>query len=132
VGGARSGERQALLAALQAASAKVGLPPKGASDQDRRTIVARALDYVANNYDRIDYPRYRKLGLPCSSAPMESAVKQFSQRIKGTEKFWVQAGAEAVLQVRAACLGQDDRLDRLWARPVPSHAYGSNWRRIAS
>jgi hypothetical protein len=127
-----SGERQALLSALQAASAKVGLPPKNAAEQDRRAIVARALDYVANNYDRIDYPRYRKLGLPCSSAPMESAVKQFSRRVKGTEKFWLQDGAEAVLQVRAACLSQDDRLERLWARPVVPHAYGSNWMRIAS
>lgn len=127
-----SGERQKLLGALQTASAKVGLPPKNVAEQDRRAIVARALDYVANNYDRLDYPRYRKSGLPCSSAPMESAVKQFSRRVKGTEKFWLQDGAEAVLQVRAACLCQDDRLERLWARPVVPHAYGSNWLRIAS
>jgi hypothetical protein len=127
-----SGDRQALLGALRAASAKVGLPPKNAAEQDRRVVVSRALDYVVNNYDRIDYPRYRKLGLPCSSAPMESAVKQFSRRIKGTEKFWVQDGAEAVLQVRAACLSQDDRLERLWSRPAPLRAYGTNWARIAS
>jgi hypothetical protein len=127
-----SGQRQKLLGALQAASAKVGLPPPKAPEQDRRAIVARAATYVANNYDRIDYPRYRKLGLPCSSAPMESAVKQFSRRVKGSEKFWVEAGSEAVLQVRAACLSQDDRIDRLWSRPLPSHAYGSNWRSIAA
>jgi len=110
----------------------VGLPPKDAAEQDRRAVVARALDYVGNNYDRIDYPSYRKAGLPCSSAPMESAVKQFSRRVKGTEKFWLEDGAEAVLQVRAACVSQDDRLERLWARPALPHAYGSNWRRIAS
>ena len=62
-----SGQRQKLLSALQAASAKVGLPPPKASEQDRRAIVARAATYVTNNYDRMDYPRYRKLGLPCSS-----------------------------------------------------------------
>lgn len=126
------GERQALVSALQAASAKVGLPPKGAPEQDRRAIVLRAFDYVANNYDRIDYPRYRKLGLPCSSAPIESAVKQFSRRVKGSEKFWLESGAEAVLQVRAACLSQDDRIDRLWTYPLDEHAYGTNWRNIAS
>ena len=127
-----SGQRQKLLAALQSASTTVGLPPKDAAEQDRRAVVARALDYVGNNYDRIDYPSYRKAGLPCSSAPMESAVKQFSRRVKGTEKFWLEDGAEAVLQVRAACVSQDDRLERLWARPALPHAYGSNWRRIAS
>jgi hypothetical protein len=127
-----SGDRQALLGALQAASAQVGLPPKNVAEQDRRAIVARALDYVANNYDRIDYPRYRKMGLPYSSAPIESAVKQFSRRVKGTEKFWLKDGAEAVLQVRAACMSQDDRIERLWARPTAAHAYGANWMKIAS
>lgn len=127
-----SGQRAKLLSALQAASAKLGLPPAKAPEQDRRVIVARAATYVANNYDRIDYPRYRKLGLPCSSAPMESAVKQFSRRVKGSEKFWVEEGSEAVLQVRAASLSQDDRMDRLWSRPHSSHAYGSNWRKIAA
>jgi len=126
------GERQRLLAALQTASGKVGLPPPGAPENDRRAIVARAATYVANNYDRIDYPRYRKLGLPYSSAPVESAVKQFCRRVKGSEKFWVEGGAEATLQVRAAHLSQDDRVERLWARPVETHAYGTNWRDIAA
>ena len=126
------GERKRLLEALQAASGKVGLPPKDAPENDRRALVARAANYVANNYERIDYPRYRKLGLPYSSAPAESAVKQFCRRVKGSEKFWLKEGAEATLQVRAAYLSQDDRVERLWARPVELHAYGTNWRDIAA
>lgn len=126
------GERKLLLQALQQASGKVGLPPPDAADNDRRLIVARAATYVANNYDRIDYPRYRKLGLPYSSAPVESAVKQFCRRVKGSEKFWVEEGAEATLQVRAAYLSQDDRVERLWAHPVETQAYGTNWRDIAA
>ena len=63
---------------------------------------------------------------------MESAVKQFSRRVKGSEKFWLEDGSEAVLQVRAACLSQDDRVNRLWSRPPNSHAYGTNWRNIAA
>jgi hypothetical protein len=127
-----SGERKALLAALRQASAIVGLPPKDASEQDPRLIIARAADYVANNYDRMDYPRYRKLGLPYSSAPIESTVKQFSRRLKGSEKFWLGGGAEAVAQVCAARLSQDDRLERFWELPEPYHAYGRNWARIAA
>jgi len=36
----------------------------------------------------MDYPRYRRLGLPVTSAPMESLVKQINTRVKGTEIFW--------------------------------------------
>jgi hypothetical protein len=127
-----AGDREPLLAALQTASATVGLPPKNTAEHDVRLIIARAAEYVANNYDRMDYPRYRKLGLPCSSAPVESTVKQFNRRLKGTEKFWLDDGAEAVAQVRAACCCQDDRLERLWTRPQPYRAYGRNWACIAA
>ena len=121
-----------LLKALEEASGKLGLPPPNAPENDRRSMVARAATYVANNYDRIDYPRYRKMGLPYSSAPVESAIKQFCRRVKGSEKFWIEEGAEAALQVRAAYLSQDDRVERLWERPFQTHAYGTNWRDIAA
>lgn len=70
-----------------------------------------SLTYLQNNESRMDYPRYRRLGLPMVSALVESLVKEINWRVKGTEKFWNDpAGAEAVLQVRAALLCQDDRL----------------------
>jgi len=56
----------------------------------------------------MDYARYRREGLPITSTLVESLIKQFNQRMKGTEKFWVDGGAEAVLQVRAALLSEDD------------------------
>jgi hypothetical protein len=40
---------------------------------------------------------------------VESLIKQFNFRVKGTEKFWGSAGTEAVLQVRAAYLSEDER-----------------------
>lgn len=70
-----------------------------------------SLTYLQNNEGRMDYPRYRRLGLPMVSALVESLVKEINWRVKGTEKFWNDpAGAEAILQVRAALLCQDDRL----------------------
>ncbi len=82
---------------------------------------------MINNLDKMDYPRYRKLGLPTSSAPVESQIKQFNRRVKGTEKFWTEEGAEAVLEVRAAYLSQDGRADRNWALPRPRYrAVGRN------
>lgn len=78
-----------------------------------------AIRYLSNNRSRMDYPRYRRLGLPVTSAPMESLIKQINLRVKGTEMFWDDpAGAEAILHLRAAALSEDDRLDRhLTRRP---------------
>ncbi len=61
--------------------------------------------YLRNNRSRMDYPRYRRMGLPVTSALMESLVKEVNYRVKGTEMFWNDPeGAEAILQVRAAAL----------------------------
>jgi hypothetical protein len=114
-----SGEVATLLAALRDAARRAGAPPEGAAEDDPRRLLADAVSYVANNRGRMDYPRYRRLGLPIFSAPVESTIKQVNRRIKGSEKFWLQGGAEAVLQVRAAYLSQDDRARRLWDQPRP-------------
>jgi hypothetical protein len=114
------GQVKQLLAGLRSGSAKLGPPPPGCSEDDPRQVVADAVGYVENNRSRMDYPHYRRLGLPISSAPVESVVKQVNRRMKGTEKFWVEGGAEALLQVRAAYLSEDDRVSRYWARPRPS------------
>lgn len=112
-----SGQVATLLRSLRAATAKLGKPPADAADTDPRRILADALGYVLNNRERMDYPEYRRLGLPISSAPVESTIKQINQRMKGSEKFWLEGGAEALLQVRAAYLSEDERADHNWNRP---------------
>lgn len=114
-----AGKTALLLGALRLASQKRGRPPKEAREDDPRVVLDAATRYVENNHERMHYPRYRKEGLPISSAPVESTIKQINRRVKGTEKFWLSEGAEAVLQVRAAYLSEDDRADRLWRRPRP-------------
>jgi hypothetical protein len=42
-----------------------------------------------------------------------------NRRVKGSEKFWLQGGAEAMLQLRAAHLSEDDTAARLWRQPRP-------------
>jgi hypothetical protein len=44
------------------------------------------LSYMENNRSRMDYPRYRRLDLPISGAPVESTIKQFNRRRRG-QKF---------------------------------------------
>jgi len=85
-------------------------------DTDPRRPIQRGVTYLENNLDRVDYPRYRRLGLPVTSTLMESLVKEFNLRVKGTEKFWNDPeGAEAILTVRAALLSEDQRFDNFFA-----------------
>ena len=110
-----SGRVGPLLSNLRAAAAE--LATKDSAAAARKETVDETLTYVMNNRQRMDYPEYRRLGLPISSAPVESTIKQINRRVKGTEKFWLEGGAEAILQLRAAQLSQDDRWDRNWLRP---------------
>jgi hypothetical protein len=89
-------------------------------------VVELAMGYVERNRQRMDYPRYRRLGLPVSSSLVESLVKQINHRVKGTEQFWNDGGLEAVLQVRAAYLSEDDRAEKFHERRPRGPAVGRN------
>jgi hypothetical protein len=95
-----------------------------AKETSPRKIVQRAQTYLANNRARMAYPRYRQEGLPVTSSLAESLVKQISKRVKGTEKFWDDGRrGEAILQVRAAVVSQDDRLTRfIRNRPISPYS----------
>lgn len=126
-----AGDTALVLEQLERDATRMGQAPDCAPENDPRRIVQSALGYVRNNRERMNYPRYRLLGLPVSSAPVEALIKQFNRRVKGTEKFWLADGGEAVLQIRAAYLSTDDRASRLWASPRPyQRAVGRN--RLAS
>jgi hypothetical protein len=117
-----SGKVEALLAQLRAAAE--GLAQRGSPE--RKRTLDETLTYVTNNRERMDYPEYRRLGLPISSAPVESTIKQINRRLKGSEKFWLSGGAEAMLQLRAAQLSDDGRWAANWQRPRPHRAAGAH------
>ena len=114
-----SGRVKGVLAGSRQGGDRLGVPPEGCPQEDPRKVAAEALGDVTNNRARMDYPRYRPLGLPISSAAVESVMKRVNRRMKGTEKFWLGGGAEAILQIRAAHLSEDGRADRYWPRPRP-------------
>src|SRR5262249_1387185 len=72
---------------LRAVGTGGGPPPPKAKEDDPRKVVWEAVGYVEGNRDKMRYPEYRRLGLPISSAGVESVIKQLNRRVKGTEKF---------------------------------------------
>lgn len=110
------GQAAEVLAQWRSLAQQFSIPSDALPDNDPRRPIQRGLTYLANNLERVDYPRYRRLGLPVTSTLMESLVKEFNLRVKGTEKFWNDPqGAEAILTVRAALLSEDDRFAQFFA-----------------
>jgi len=107
------GKVDEVLAALQSELIARGIEPDDDLPENSPSQpLADAARYLNNNRQRMDYPRYRREGLPITSSPMESLIKQVNHRVKGTEMFWnLPDGAEAILQLRAAHLCEDGRLD---------------------
>jgi hypothetical protein len=118
-----SGKVSELLSQLRSRAAQSPRSPR-----EGKTILDETITYITNNRQRMDYPEYRRLGLPISSAPVEATIKQINRRVKGSEKFWLTTGAEAMLQLRSAQLSQDDRWRRNWQRPRPHHRATSSHR----
>ncbi|MEZ6061783.1 MAG: hypothetical protein R3C19_15655, partial [Planctomycetaceae bacterium] len=53
----------------------IGEPPPNATDDDPRERLRLEVGYLEHNESRMNYERYRRDGLPTTSAWMESAVK---------------------------------------------------------
>lgn len=103
-----------VIAELKAHQERIGAAPDDASAEDPRERLRLEIGYLEQNQSRMDYSRYRREGLPTTSAWMESTVKELNHRVKGTEMFWNNpAGAEAILRLRSAALCDDDRLVRM-------------------
>jgi hypothetical protein len=124
MGGCWQGRVSDVLAELDGEQERMGRVPEDADATDPRAVLERVRGYLRNNVDRMKYPEYRRSGLPVTSSWVESLIKEINYRVRGTEKFWNESGAESVLQVRAAVLSDDERLAKhLDARP------GSAFRR---
>lgn len=86
-------------------------------------VLRRERGYLENNRCRMDYPHYRCQGLPITSSPVESWVKQLNQRVKGSEKFWNDdENAETMLHLRVAWLSDDEELTK-HLENRPGHPY---------
>jgi hypothetical protein len=110
-----SGGVAAVLSELEARSAALGPPPAGCAESDPRQLVFEALRYLKNNRDRMKSDEYRRQGLPIMTRAVESAIKMIKRRVKGSEKFWSEEGAEAILQLRADSLSETEIMPKFWS-----------------
>ena len=108
------GEVDRLLAALQERQQELGIPDKKETGTPRAQVTS-SLHYLTNQRERMKYQEYRQQGLPLTSSPVESTVKQINRRIKGTEKFWA-AGADPRRHLVADRLSQTNVTDKFWSR----------------
>jgi hypothetical protein len=109
-------------------------PDEKLAETDGRAIVSRAVTYLSNNACRMDYGRYRRMGLPVTSSMVESLIKEFNYRVKGSEKSWKRpSGCESILQIRNAVLCDDaDRLsDFILSRPGSAYYRPSTAKRAS-
>ena len=103
-----------VITELERRQEELGSPTADESETSPRRVVADGLRYLRNHQDQMHYDEYRRLGLPITSSHVESTVKQFNRRVKGTEKFWSEEGAEAILQLRADHLSETEPMETFW------------------
>jgi hypothetical protein len=115
------GRVSCVIAELHDWQTRLGLPEKTTPDNDPRQIVATTLTYLTNNEPRMNYPQYRRDGLPITSCLVESLIKEINHRVKGTDQFWNRPAAtegESILQVIASLLSEGDPLTKhILSRP---------------
>jgi len=125
------GNVKGVIAELADHQARLGKPPDDAASSDPRQRLHRTLVYFTNNASHMNYPAYRKQGLPITSSHIESTVKLINRRIKGSEKFWLKPASECVLQLRADHLCDSKPLTSFWTRWHADQT-GSNHYQTAS
>ena len=88
----------------------------------KRESLRRLVGYIRNNRERIDYARYRELGIPLGSGRVEGACRHLvGKRCKGSGmRNWKPSRCESILALRAGVY--ERRFYHLWeqhVRPAP-------------
>jgi hypothetical protein len=110
------GQVSQVIQELQQRQQEVGKPQKEDKEGSVAKVVQEALTYLENHKGQMKYPEYRRDGLPITSSHVESEIKRINGRVKGTEKFWSEEGAEWILQLRSDYLSDDKPMDAFWEK----------------
>ena len=126
-----SGQVATILPELEERSTELGSPLSECVDSDPRKLVFESLRYLKNNADKMRYNDYRRRGLPIMTSAVESVIKMINRRVKGSEKFWSEPGAEAILQPCADYLSETETMSRFWLEHEAHATSGRLYRRAA-
>lgn len=110
-----SGQVSTILPELEQRRVELGPLPEDCAESDPRQLVFEAWRYLSNNAKRMHYDAYRRQGLPIMTSAVESVIKLINRRVKGSEKYWSESGAEAILQLRADYLSETEIVSRFWS-----------------
>ena len=72
------------------------------------------IQYIETYRLHMDYPRYRLRGWPIASGHVEATCKRIGNRMKGANKRWTRAGAEAIAALICDRASGDKRWDNSW------------------
>ena len=108
-----------LVGILDHHSHQLGPPREHDGPDEPRRVLHQNVGYFQRHGRHMNYPEYRRRGWPIASGIIESGVKQFGKRVKGTEQFWNPQGVEPILALRALWLSTDERWTHYWQCPPP-------------
>lgn len=90
-------------------------------ETQRWAKLEKELGYFVRNSDRMEYARYRNLGLPIGSGPVEAACKTVvNHRLKRSGMRWSSQGGQRVLNLRALALS--NQWDAAWGVYIEARA----------
>ena len=86
-----------------------------ADHADTHEEARRCLGYIERNRHRMDYPRFRAMGLCISTGVVEAGCKvAIGTRLKRAGMRWTVTGANAIIALR--CCKLSGQFDRYWQR----------------
>lgn len=116
-----NGEMNKLIHELKEIQLRIGCPVAGKkrNPDNPKVKLDNLINHLGENKKRLNYKHFRSQRYPIGSGSIESAVKLFGKRIKGTEKQWNKDGGEAILGLYSFLLSEDDRWNKLWDIHTP-------------
>jgi hypothetical protein len=115
------GKIEDIIRRLKKLQLEIGFPDKEKKRdaENPKVKLDNLINHLDSNKERLRYKKYRDMNYPIGSGSIESAVKLFGKRIKGTEKQWNEDGGESILHLYSFLLSKDNRWDKLWQCQTP-------------
>jgi len=110
-----NGKVKKVIAKLAEHSRQLGEPAKEDGPLHPRRVLRQNVGYFTKHQQHMNYPEYRRRGWPIGSGVVESGVKQFNKRVKGSDQFWNEPTLEPILALRGLWLSQDERWNNYWS-----------------